>query len=61
MTHHRMDIVWHHLSSLKAPDGNLRFNQLCKIAKLVLVLPHSNAQEERIFSTDLGQKKKDLA
>ena len=42
-THHRMGIVWHHLSSLKTPDGNLRFNQLCKIAKLVVVLPQSNA------------------
>ncbi|KAL5489186.1 hypothetical protein EMCRGX_G018251 [Ephydatia muelleri] len=49
-TYHRMDIVWHHLSSLKAPDGNPRFNRLSKIAKVVLVIPHSNAQEERIFS-----------
>lgn len=30
---HRMDVVWHHLSSLKAPDGNLRFSRLCNIAK----------------------------
>ena len=37
-------------SELKAPDGNPRFNRLSKIAKVVLVIPHSNAQEERIFS-----------
>ena len=52
------DIIWHHLSSLKAPDGNLRFSRLSKITKLVLVLSHSNAQEERIFS--MVRKKQDL-
>lgn len=27
-----------------------RFKKLCRIAKLVLVIPHSNADEERVFS-----------
>ena len=26
------------------------FNQLCQVAKLVLVIPHSNATEKRVFS-----------
>ena len=43
VAHHRMDIIWHHLSSMKAPDHTLRFSRLCQVAKLVMVIPHSNA------------------
>ena len=50
VTYHRMDVIWHHLSSMKAPDGTLRFYRLSQVAKLVMVIPHSNAQEERVFS-----------
>ena len=57
VTHHRMDIIWHHLSSLKSPDGTVRFKRLCQIAKLVLVLPHSNAQEERVYSMEKKKNK----
>ena len=46
----RMDIIWHHISSMKAADGSLRFPQLSCVAKLVLVILHSNAQEKRMFS-----------
>ena len=49
-TQHRMDVIWHYLSTVKAPDNSLCFNQLCQVAKLVLVIPHSNATEERVFS-----------
>lgn len=49
-TYHRLDLIWHHLSTIKSPDGTLRFKRLCQIAKLVMVIPHSNAQEERVFS-----------
>ena len=49
-TYHRLDLIWHHLSTMKAPDGTHRFNRLCLIAKLVMVIPHSNEQEERVFS-----------
>ncbi len=49
-TYHRMDVVWNYIGTLKAPDGRLRFNRLSKVAKLVLVIPHSNAEEERVFS-----------
>ena len=32
------------------PDGVLRFRWLANVSKLVLILPHSNASEERVFS-----------
>ena len=48
--HYRMDTVWTHLSTLKSADCMLRFPKLSKVAQLVLILPHSNAQEERVFS-----------
>jgi len=47
--YYRMDILWHFLAKLKMPDGSCCFGQLAKVAKLVLVIPHSNA-EERVFS-----------
>ena len=47
---YRLDVIWHHLSTMKAPDDTLRFNRLCMVAKLVMVIPYSNAQEERVFS-----------
>ena len=35
---------------MKTPDGcKLRFPNLSKVARLILVLPHSNAGEERVF------------
>ena len=48
--HHRIDSIWAYLSTMKNPDGVQRFPMLAKVAQLVLVLPHSNAQEERVFS-----------
>ena len=48
--YYRMDILWHFLSTLKMPDGSHCFGKLTKVAKLVLVIPHSNAEEERVFS-----------
>ena len=42
-------MIWHYLSNLKAVDGKNRFSRLSRVAKLVLVIPHSNAEEERIF------------
>ena len=38
-----------HLGNLKV-SGYPRFQHLSKVAQLVLVLPHSNAEEERAFS-----------
>ena len=48
--HHRMDIIWQHLSKLEAPDDTLLLPRLSKVAALLLVIPNSNAQEERVFS-----------
>ena len=41
---------WHYLANLKAVDGSYRFRRISKVAKLVLIIPHSTAEEERIFS-----------
>lgn len=40
--HYRMDVLWGHLGTM--------FPQLSEIALSVLVIPHSNAVEERVFS-----------
>ena len=45
----RADILWHGLEKLKDVNGKLMFGLLSKVAKLVLVLPHSNADKERVF------------
>ena len=49
-TCYRMDVVWHHMSTMRAVDSTYRFARLSKVARLVLIIPHSNAQEERVFS-----------
>ena len=38
------------MSSMKRPDGQKRFPKLSTIAFLVLTIPYSNAEEERVFS-----------
>ena len=35
---------------MKTGDGQFQFKKLFKVAKRILVLPHSNAGEERVFS-----------
>lgn len=49
---HRMDTIWGYLSQCKRADGSLKYPILAKVAhcQAVLILPHSNASEERIFS-----------
>ena len=46
----RMGSIWAYISSMKLADHSLKFRRLCKVAKTVLILPHSNAGEERVFS-----------
>ena len=46
----RMDLICKYLSSVKSADGTFSFSRLAKVGKLVLLLPHSNAAEERVFS-----------
>ena len=46
-----MNILWSHLSNLTMPNSLAkRFKCLPKLAEIVLVLPHSNAELERLFS-----------
>ena len=42
--------MWCSLNDLKQKDGVARFDLLFEVAKHILVLPHSNAGEERVFS-----------
>ena len=43
MKEYRMDIVWHQLEEPKSPIGcSYRFRRLFKVAKIILVTPHSN-------------------
>ena len=48
--YYRGDILWGYISQMKDCIGKHRFDILFKVVKLVLVLPHSNASEERVFS-----------
>ena len=49
--HYRADILWWHLAQMLIPETSAkRFQHLTKVAELVLILPHSNAGEERLFS-----------
>ena len=47
--YYRMDKIWNFMSSMVNPDGIHRFHWLVNVAKLVLILPHSNVSEERVF------------
>ena len=38
-------------SALKRKDGEKKFDLLCQVVAHILILPHSDADEERIFST----------
>ena len=46
----RADVLWHELEKQRDLDGKKKFGLLAPIAKLVLTLPHSNADEEQVFS-----------
>ena len=56
--HYRMDVLWAYLNEMKGPDGALLFKRLASVALLVLTLPHSNAEEERVFSMVTKNKTK---
>ena len=43
--------MWYHIQQLRCLAGNnLRFELLFKVAKLILITPHSNGGIERVFS-----------
>ena len=46
----KADTVWNQLGNMRRRDGQLRFQRLARVAKLVLTMPHSNAADERVFS-----------
>ncbi len=49
--HYRVDVLWWHIANLKLSGTNTpRFKYLFRVAEVVVILPHSNAEEERLFS-----------
>ena len=50
MKHYRMESIPDHIATLVNIDGSHRLELLWKVAKLVLVISHSNAGEERVFN-----------
>ena len=47
----RVDVAWGVMSNLKDPvTDSVMLPRLCRIMKLIVTLPHSNADVERIFS-----------
>lgn len=47
----RVDIAWHLLSNVLDPvTGGKKYENLCKVAKCILVIYHSNTDCERLFS-----------
>lgn len=47
---YRADVIWNSIHAMKRADGQSQFPRLSSIALLVLTIPHSNAEEERVFS-----------
>ena len=45
----RANILWNELEKAKDVNGKEKFGLVAKVAKLVFILPHSNADEERMF------------
>ena len=45
-----IDIVWYRIGKMTSSDCTKRFKRFFPVAKLILLLPHSNADEERLFS-----------
>ncbi len=49
--HYRVDVLWWHVTNLKQCGSVVgRFKHLTKVAEAGLVIPHSDAEEERLFS-----------
>lgn len=49
--YYSMDVIWGYLCKMQVTGSSeLKFGRLCRVARAVLVIPHSNASEERIFS-----------
>ena len=49
--HYRMDVLWYYIANMNIPGTSAkRFKLLPKVAEIVLIIPHSNAELERLFS-----------
>ena len=49
--HYHVDILWYYIASMRLPETSIsHFKVLPRIAVIVLVLTHSNASLERLFS-----------
>jgi len=47
---YRIDVIWYELQNPKSPIGsNYRFGKLFKVAKIIIITPHSNAGIERVY------------
>ena len=47
----KLDLLWSFIGQMKDHVENaLLFLRLCTVVKLILTIPHSNAEEERVFS-----------
>lgn len=48
---YRIDVIWYHLRQLRSSIGNnLRFHLLFQVARIVLLIPRSNAGIKRVFT-----------
>ena len=48
---HRIDVLWYYLSKDNIPGTNKsKFDNLFKLAKIILCIIHSNAEDEPVFS-----------
>lgn len=49
--HYGADVLWWQIVQMQQPETSVpRLRNLSKVARTVLVIPHSNAEEERLFS-----------
>ncbi|XP_069080247.1 uncharacterized protein [Pleurodeles waltl] len=57
---YRIDVIWFHLERdfIFRSTHRSKFFLLSKIARLLFTLPHSNADEERVFSSIMNNKTK---
>ena len=48
---YRIGVLWYHLYEMKIPGtSKSKFENLIKLARVVLYIVHSNAEEESLFS-----------
>lgn len=45
-----LDRLWNEIGKIRNVDGSFKYARLFRVAQCVLCIPHSNAEEERIFS-----------